>query len=86
MAVPAMDRYYETHPGEFKDILRGPEPERTLGVASPPELYNLADDHAEQHNVAEQFPDITHRMLRELDTWFEEVEQERQSTGEVLNP
>ena len=77
-----MDRHFEMNPEQFEDIIRGPEPERELGETPPPELYNLAADPAEEHNVAEAHPDITHRMLRELETWFEHVEQDRQSIGE----
>ena len=43
----------------------------------PAELYNLAADPLEQHNLAGQDPDRVTRMLRELETWFEEVEAER---------
>ena len=44
----------------------------------PPELYNIAADPLEQHNLAERASgDASARMLRELETWFEEVEAER---------
>ena len=53
--------------------LRSPGPE-------PPELYNLANDPGEEHDLAEANPDRVHQMLRELETWFEEVEADRRAT------
>ena len=54
-----------------------PEPPRTIPEPPPPELYNIAADPFEQMNLADSNPDIAHRLLVELETWFEEVEQER---------
>ena len=78
----AMDRELEMNPENFVDILRDPEPERKLSEPSPPELYNIAEDPAEEHNLAEVHPERTRRMLRDLETWFEEVEAERRSITE----
>lgn len=75
----AMDRRFEMAPDEFEDIIRGPEPDRELSPPAKPELYNLARDPGEEHDVAAEFPDVAHRMVREIETWFEEVEQERQA-------
>ena len=52
--------------------LRSPDPE-------PPELYNLADDPGEEHDLAQTNADRVHRMLRELETWFEDVETDRRT-------
>ena len=41
------------------------------------ELYNIADDPLERRNLAAQHPEKASNLLRELETWFEEVEQER---------
>jgi arylsulfatase A len=60
-------------------ILRDPEPEREVPSPPPAELYNIAVDPLEQENLAEEHPDRVHRMLRELETWFEEVEADRAS-------
>ena len=54
-----------------------PEPPRTIPEPPPPELYNIADDPLEETNLAGSNPDISHKLLVELETWFEEVEQER---------
>ena len=75
----AMDRELEMNPEKFVDILHTPEPERELSASSSPELYNVADDPAEKHNLAHVHPDRARRMLQDLETWFEEVETERRS-------
>jgi arylsulfatase A len=46
-------------------------------AAPPAELYHIGRDPLEQTNLAGQEPDRVRRMLRELETWFEEVEAER---------
>jgi arylsulfatase A-like enzyme len=58
-------------------ILGQPYPEREVGPPPPPELYNVAEDPLERVNLADEYPDQARRMLRELETWFEEVEAER---------
>ena len=58
-------------------IIRGPDPPREVPAPPPPELYNIAEDPLEQRNLADKYPDIARRMLRELEAWFEEVEAER---------
>ena len=42
-----------------------------------PELYNITEDPLEREDLALTYPDRVHRMLSELETWFEEVEAER---------
>ena len=37
------------------------------------ELYNLADDIGEQHNLVEDKPEITARLLRSLKAHLEET-------------
>jgi arylsulfatase A len=54
-----------------------PEPPRTVPPPPPPELYNIASDPLETENLADEHPDVVQRLLRELETWFEEVERER---------
>ena len=49
------------------------------------ELYNLADDPGEQNNLAVTRPDITSRLLCELETWFESVEADRNSIDDPLH-
>lgn len=58
-------------------IIRRPHPDREVPPPPPPELYNIAEDPLEQANVAGVHPGRAHRMVRELESWFEEVEAER---------
>ncbi len=69
-------------PERVTDIRRGPEPARELPPPPPPQLFNLADDPLERHDLAAAEPARGARLLRELETWFEEVEAERRSIAE----
>jgi arylsulfatase A len=60
-------------------ILQDPEPSRAVPAPPPPELYNLAEDPLEQRNLASEYPEVAHRLLAELESWFEEVEAERRT-------
>jgi arylsulfatase B len=60
-------------------VITEPDPPRDVPPPPPPELYNLADDPLEQHDLANAEPDRARKMLRELETWFEEVDAERRS-------
>ena len=62
-----------------KGIYTGPYPERIIPPPPPPELYDIADDPLEQHDRAGEHPERVRRMLRELESWFEEVEAERRT-------
>lgn len=64
----------ETITGIFSDmvpVMKVPDP-------PPPELYNLRDDPQETVDLASSDPARATRMLAELETWFEDVEGERQ--------
>jgi len=63
-------------------IITEPDPPRLVPPPPLPELYNIADDPLESTNLASKHPDIVHRMLSELETWFEEVEAERATIHE----
>lgn len=69
----------------WKDFERttGPFPPRDLPPPNEPELYNIAADPQEKENMAAQHPDRVRRMLTELETWFEDVEADRQAIGDV---
>ena len=41
------------------------------------ELYNIDDDPLEQNNLATAEAERASRMLRQMESWFEEVEAER---------
>ena len=63
-------------------VIREPEPPREVPAPPPPELYNIAEDPLEVNNAADRHPQIVHRMVRELETWFAEVEAERASIAD----
>jgi arylsulfatase A len=54
-----------------------PEPLRNVPDPLVPELYNIAEDPLEILNLADKYPDVAQRLLRDLEIWFDEVEQER---------
>ncbi len=56
-----------------------PVPRLEPQVPEPPELYDLANDPGEQHDLATRHPGRMRRMLGELECWFEEVEADRRS-------
>jgi arylsulfatase A len=56
-----------------------PFPPRTLPPALPWELYNLDQDLGENVNLAAKESDRVRNMARQLETWFESVEQDRMS-------
>jgi len=57
------------HPGPFPD-------------PPAPQLYNLADDPEERHDLAPAQPDRVSRLSRDLETWFASVEADRQTIAE----
>jgi arylsulfatase A-like enzyme len=57
--------------------LTKPFPPRTLPPAHAWELYNLDHDQGENINLAATDPVRVRNMARELETWFESVEQDR---------
>jgi len=82
MATPCIDPWlrismYEPERLIDGGLVRDPEPPRTIPEPPQPELYNIAGDPLEKTNLADQHPNIVHRLLRELETWFDEVEHER---------
>ncbi len=72
-------------PWKFTEILPTPPREEiSYGPPSEPELYNLANDPGEQHNLAKQEPERTSRMLSDLEAWFEEVEADRRACPDAI--
>lgn len=57
--------------------VQNPPVERELSPPGQPELYNLADDPAESHNLADVEPGRVRQMQHECETWFETVQAER---------
>ena len=72
-----MDVDMKYTPEKFVDLHPAAIPQREEPSPRPPELFHLAEDPLEQHNLAEIYPDRTSRMVNKLETWFEEVETER---------
>ncbi len=70
-------------PGSVQGLL--PVPNLKYPQAEAPELYNLSQDPGETLNLAEQNPDIVHRLLGELETWFDSVEFDRRSIEDPLH-
>lgn len=58
---------------EQQGLIKDAEPPRNWPPPPSPELYNIARDPNEEHDLASEHPDIAHRLSRELDTWFESV-------------
>ena len=72
-----MDGQAKKSPSAFSDICRDPEPPRDVPPPPPAQLFNIAEDPQESNDLAKAEPDRARRMLRELETWFEEVDAER---------
>ncbi|MEO2169845.1 MAG: sulfatase-like hydrolase/transferase [bacterium] len=77
------DIKHKEDPTSITELL--PVPNIKYPEAEEPELYNLASDPGEQYNVADQYPDIAHKLLVELETWFESVEADRLSIDDPLH-
>ncbi len=69
------DCKHKEDPASIAGIL--PVPHLKPQDPEPPELYNLAEDSGETNDLAAANPDRVHRMLHELDNWFESVEADR---------
>jgi len=80
-AEQELDHAYRREPWKEFEVITGPFPPRELPPPPPPELYNIADDPLERHNLADRYPERVSRMLAELETWFEEVEADRAAAG-----
>jgi len=71
----AADLQHKADPASVTQLL--PVPRVCYPAPEPAQLYNLREDPNESADLAAQHPDRVHRMLRELETWFEDVEAER---------
>jgi len=69
------DQQHKKDPRSISGLL--PIPRVNLPEPEAPELYDLSTDPGETRNLADAHPDRTCRMLRQLETWFEDVEAER---------
>lgn len=73
----AMDVDAKYRPERHLDIVRAPEPARAAFRVPPAQLFDLARDPFEAHDLAGEQPDRVLRMERALGAWFEDVERER---------
>jgi len=71
------DIEYKYNPENVTGLMDNPDPERIVLIPPAPELYNIANDPLEQNNLMGAHPGRALRMLRELESWFEEVDAER---------
>lgn len=83
MAVPDI-QWLQTSMYEYEyfvehGIITEPDPPREVPPPPEAELYSITEDPLEQENLAAQHPEVTRRMLRDLESWFEEVEAERRT-------
>ena len=53
------------------------EPKNMEDLEKGIELYDIAADPQEQHNLAAQHPDVVERMKRDYERWFEDVTHTR---------
>jgi arylsulfatase A len=74
-----MDVDAKYHPKKYADIVREPEPERTVGSPPPSQLFDVRSDPLERHDLAAAQLGRVAKMERELAAWFEEVELERRA-------
>lgn len=71
------DKRLKYQPETIADIERGPEPSRTVPAPEAPLLFNIDEDPFEERDLAARQPERTSSMLRALEHWFEQVENER---------
>lgn len=75
-----LDIQYKYDRDSVPQIADWPEPLRRLPeIVAEPQLFNLADDPAEQVDLASREPQRAASMRDRLDSWFEDVETERQA-------
>ena len=69
----ALDHAIKYYPEHFLDIIREPEPPRTVPEPPAPLLFNIAEDPFERDDLADQQPGRVAAMERELERWFVDV-------------
>ena len=75
----ALDIRYKYDRASVTQIAVWPEPVRRMPEVPAAQLFNLAVDPGEQHDISAQEPERAAAMLRRLESWFEDVEAERVS-------
>lgn len=75
------DHELRDRPGLVAEVTDRTPPERDISDPPPAQLFNIAEDPGEQHDLAAEQPERAARMQRQLAAWFEEVEAERLAHG-----
>ncbi|MCE2473554.1 MAG: sulfatase-like hydrolase/transferase [Anaerolineae bacterium] len=69
----ALDHAIKYYPERFADIIREPDPPRTVPEPPASLLFNIAEDPFERQDLAAQQPQRVASMERELERWFVDV-------------
>jgi len=77
------DIKHKGNPASLVDLL--PVPRLRDFQPEAPELYDLSTDPGEEDDLAQRHPERVRRMLRDLETWFESVEEDRRSIDDPLH-
>ena len=77
-----MDRNLKYRPELHQVAIPNDAPERSVPPPPPPELFDLERDPGEQNDLASAEPQRAAMLLRDLETWFEEVEAERMTISD----
>lgn len=64
-------------------LVAGGDPPRDIPPPPPAQLFNLATDPLEEHDLAPGEPERVRRMLGDLDAWFAEVDAERRTIADA---
>lgn len=79
-----MDVQAKFNPADYPDIVRDPLPEHPPAAAAPSQLFDLASDAGERHDLAAAEPERVRRMEAELARWFEGVRIDQRAASEEL--
>ncbi len=77
----AMDVQLKYSPDAHREIRSSPFPDRVMPPPPPAQLFDLASDPGEAHDLAPAEPARVARMEAALSAWFEEVEADRRRPG-----
>ena len=77
-----MDRDLKYRPELHQVAIPNDAPERSVPPPPPPELFDLERDPGEQNDLTSAEPQRAAMLLRDLETWFEEVEAERMTISD----
>lgn len=69
----ALDKASKQYPLTFQPTLNTPDPPREIPAPQPVQLFNLDEDPCESNDLAAIHPGRVARMLAQLETWFEDV-------------